>query len=77
MVYRTTSSHLGFLSNSREIRTSKLITFISINLVSYLSQDVAIGRLSVGEQEAIIVEDLLLCMLVSTNRYDDVKIPIV
>ncbi len=28
-------------------------------------KDVAIGRLSVTEQEAIIVEDLLLCMLVS------------
>jgi hypothetical protein len=28
-------------------------------------KDVAIGRLSVMEQEAIIVEDLLLCMLVS------------
>jgi hypothetical protein len=38
------------------------------------SKDVAIGRLSVMEQEAIIVEDLLLCMLVSIsiriNKYN-------
>ncbi len=32
---------------------------------SLFFKDVAIGRLSVIEQEAIIVEDLLLCMLVS------------
>jgi hypothetical protein len=45
--------------------------FFFIKTLVFCFQDVAIGRLSVTEQEAIIVEDLLLCMLVSIdlNKY--------
>lgn len=64
---RETSADLGLLSDCRKIRASKTRQFSLIVESSSFSifEDVGIGRLSVIEQEAVIVEDLLLCMLVS------------